>query len=134
MFRRLHETERVVSDNFSDGLQVIRDLSGPPNYWDMDRIENNMFRRYNRSDLDGSLYDSHSIMHYRLVYTQESMGERLYSIFGNVLQLHYYLLYCAIIACDFYVMHTLSEIRMLIMYTCSIHSLKMLYGCYDEQP
>ena len=48
-------------------LQVIRDLSGPPNYWDMDRIENNMFRRYKRSDLDGSLYDSHSIMHYRWV-------------------------------------------------------------------
>ena len=46
-------------------LQVIRDLSGPPNYWDMDRIENNMFRRYKRSDLDGSLYDADSIMHYR---------------------------------------------------------------------
>ena len=102
---------------------MIRDLSGPPNYWDMDRIENNMFRRYNRSDLDGSLYDSHSIMHYRLVYTQESMGGKVVLIFGNVLQL-YTLLYCAIIACDFYLMHTL--IRVLIMYTCSIHSLKML--------
>ena len=45
--------------------QVIKALSGPPNYWDMDRIENNMFRKYKRTDLDGSLYDSKSIMHYR---------------------------------------------------------------------
>ena len=45
--------------------QVMRDLSGPPNYWDLDRIENNMFRRYRRSDLDGSLCDSDSIIHYR---------------------------------------------------------------------
>ena len=44
--------------------QVIKALSGPPNYWDMDRIENNMFKKYKRKDLDGSLYDSKSIMHY----------------------------------------------------------------------
>lgn len=46
-------------------VQVIRSLSGPPNYWDLDRIENNMFKRYKRTDLDGSLYDPKSIMHYR---------------------------------------------------------------------
>jgi hypothetical protein len=46
-------------------VQVIRSLSGPPNYWDRDRIENNMFRRYKRKDLDGTLYDAKSIMHYR---------------------------------------------------------------------
>lgn len=44
--------------------QVIKALSGPPNYWDMDRIENNMFKKYKRKDLDGTLYDSKSIMHY----------------------------------------------------------------------
>lgn len=47
--------------------QVIKSLSGPPNYWDPDRIENNMFKRYNRKDLDGTLYDAKSIMHYRYV-------------------------------------------------------------------
>ena len=45
--------------------QVIKSLSGPPNYWDMDRIENNFFKRYKRKDLDGTLYDPKSIMHYR---------------------------------------------------------------------
>lgn len=49
--------------------QVIKALSGPPNYWDLDRIENNMFKRYNRKDLDGTLYDPKSIMHYRWVST-----------------------------------------------------------------
>ncbi len=46
---------------------MIKSLSGPPNYWDPDRIENNMFKRYNRKDLDGTLYDAKSIMHYRYV-------------------------------------------------------------------
>lgn len=61
--------------------QVIRDLSGPPNYWDVDRIENNMFRRYKRSDLDGSLYDSHSIMHYAYVTNVLYSGVR--TVFSN---------------------------------------------------
>jgi len=37
-------------------LKVIKSMSGPPNYWDLDRIETNFFKRYKRSDL--------SIMHY----------------------------------------------------------------------
>jgi hypothetical protein len=61
----IHEHQSPFPGGFEwNRDNVIRDLSGPPNYWDMDRIENNMFRRYKRSDLDGSLYDSHSIMHY----------------------------------------------------------------------
>ena len=55
----------TVSLAFISVLQVVKSLSGPPNYWDRERIENNMFKRYNRSDLDGTLYDAMSIMHYR---------------------------------------------------------------------
>ena len=40
-------------------------MMGPPNYWDLERIENNFFKRYKRPDLDGTKYDPQSIMHYR---------------------------------------------------------------------
>jgi len=62
----IHEHQSPFKGGFEwNREEVIKSLSGPPNYWDMDRIENNFFRRYNRKDLDGSLYDAKSIMHYR---------------------------------------------------------------------
>ena len=61
----LHNYTINVTQRYTMLHQVIKALSGPPNYWDMDRIENNMFRRYKRKDLDGTLYDAKSIMHYR---------------------------------------------------------------------
>jgi serralysin len=43
---------------------VIRDLSGPPNDWDLATIENNMFRYYPEEDITGTNLDSTSIMMY----------------------------------------------------------------------
>ncbi|XP_064399570.1 zinc metalloproteinase nas-14-like [Halichondria panicea] len=61
----IHEHQSPFKGGFEwDREEVIKSLSGPPNYWDPDRIENNMFKRYNRKDLDGTLYDAKSIMHY----------------------------------------------------------------------
>ena len=45
---------------------VIRDLSGPPNNWDMQTIENNMFRRYDIDQTNGSEVDTNSIMLYAI--------------------------------------------------------------------
>jgi serralysin len=41
---------------------VIRDLSGPPNNWDLAKIEHNMFRKY--EDVTATNADSTSIMMY----------------------------------------------------------------------
>ncbi len=44
--------------------QVINDLSGYPNYWDLDTIELNMFRPYAREETNFTELDQHSIMMY----------------------------------------------------------------------
>jgi len=62
----IHEHQSPFEGGFEWNKEaVIKSLMGPPNYWDMDRIENNMFRRYKKGDLDGTFYDTKSIMHYR---------------------------------------------------------------------
>jgi serralysin len=43
---------------------VIADLSGPPNNWDEATIENNIFKRYDLSELEGTDVDPDSIMMY----------------------------------------------------------------------
>jgi serralysin len=43
---------------------VIADLSGPPNEWDLPTIENNMFKRYDPSELSSTPVDPQSIMMY----------------------------------------------------------------------
>jgi hypothetical protein len=61
----IHEHQSPFKGGFEwNKEEVIKSLSGPPNYWSRERIEDNMFRRYKRSDLDGTLYDAKSIMHY----------------------------------------------------------------------
>lgn len=45
---------------------VIKDLSGPPNNWDLPTIENNMFRTYSKDQLNGTELDKFSIMMYRI--------------------------------------------------------------------
>jgi hypothetical protein len=61
----IHEHQSPFEGGFEwDRDEVVKSLSGPPNYWDRDRIDNNFFKRYKRKDLDGSLYDPKSIMHY----------------------------------------------------------------------
>ena len=44
---------------------VIDDCSGPPNYWDRETIQSNIFYRYKKSQVSGTEYDPKSIMHYR---------------------------------------------------------------------
>ncbi|MCC7597730.1 hypothetical protein IGS61_09550 [Janthinobacterium sp. FW305-129] len=43
---------------------VIRDLSGPPNNWDMDTIERNMFQKYTLDQVVATKLDRDSIMMY----------------------------------------------------------------------
>ena len=61
----IHEHQSPASGGFNwDEEEVIKDLSGPPNYWDLQTIEHNMFARYNEDQLLMTEYDSKSIMHY----------------------------------------------------------------------
>lgn len=43
---------------------VIRDLSGPPNNWDLATIENNIFKKYDQDAVTSSEVDKDSIMMY----------------------------------------------------------------------
>ncbi len=43
---------------------VIRELSGPPNDWDLETIEHNMFKKYSTSMINGTKLDVDSIMMY----------------------------------------------------------------------
>jgi hypothetical protein len=43
---------------------VIRDLSGPPNFWDEERIEFNVFKRYEAGQTQFTEFDPQSIMLY----------------------------------------------------------------------
>jgi hypothetical protein len=45
---------------------VIRDLSGSPNFWDLATIEHNMFEKYNRELINGTALDNRSIMLYAI--------------------------------------------------------------------
>jgi serralysin len=45
---------------------VIADLSGPPNNWDPDKIQRNMFDVYPPNEVAGTQLDSTSIMMYRI--------------------------------------------------------------------
>lgn len=62
----IHEHQSPFRGGYEwDKEAVIRALSGPPNYWDRERIENNIFKRYKKRKLRGTKYDTKSIMHYR---------------------------------------------------------------------
>jgi hypothetical protein len=43
---------------------VIRDLSGPPNFWTVDQIEHNVLNKYSVDQIRGSEFDPDSIMLY----------------------------------------------------------------------
>ena len=62
----IHEHQSPFRGGFEwNKEEVIRSLSGPPNYWDKERIEHNIFKRYKKRRLRGTKYDTKSIMHYR---------------------------------------------------------------------
>lgn len=65
MIGMVHEHQNPLDNPIQwDREKVIEDLSGPPNYWDIDTIERNMFRRYSMSQINGSSFDPESIMLY----------------------------------------------------------------------
>lgn len=53
---------------------VIRDLSGPPNYWNMDKIHKNMFRPYEMNEVNSTPLDANSIMMYPIPKTWTTDG------------------------------------------------------------
>lgn len=72
----LHEFGHAIGlihehQNPTGGIQwnrpnVIRDLSGPPNDWDLETIEHNMFRTYAAEQINGTALDKKSVMLYAI--------------------------------------------------------------------
>jgi hypothetical protein len=44
--------------------EVMRDLSGPPNFWSPDQIRHNVLQKYSRDQIRGTVFDPRSIMLY----------------------------------------------------------------------
>lgn len=55
---------------------VVADLSGPPNNWDLDTIDNNMFKKYEKLAVESSPVDPTSIMMYPIpaAWTQDGVS------------------------------------------------------------
>jgi serralysin len=62
--RLIHEHQNPLGGIKWNRQAVIKDLSGPPNNWDLAKIENNMFRYYPPEQLQASVIDAKSIMMY----------------------------------------------------------------------
>lgn len=62
----IHEHQNPFGGVKWNRTAVIKDLSGPPNNWDLPTIENNIFRTYSKDQLNGTELDKFSIMMYRI--------------------------------------------------------------------
>lgn len=60
----IHEHQNPSSPIQWDVEAVVKDLSGPPNHWNRQQIQSNMFSRYELSELDATPTDGQSIMMY----------------------------------------------------------------------
>ena len=60
----IHEHQNPDTPIDWNRAAVIADLSGPPNNWDEATIENNMFKRYDPSEVSTTPTDRLSIMMY----------------------------------------------------------------------
>jgi serralysin len=60
----IHEHQNPINQIHWNKPAVIRDLSGPPNSWDAQQIEHNMFEAYPSNTIAGTTLDWHSIMMY----------------------------------------------------------------------
>jgi serralysin len=60
----IHEHQNPISSIKWNKPAVIADLSGPPNNWDAQTIEHNMFEQYPSNEIAGTTLDWHSIMMY----------------------------------------------------------------------
>jgi hypothetical protein len=62
----IHEHQNPDGGIKWNRANVIRDLSGPPNNWDLATIEHNMFAAYAREQLNSTALDKKSIMLYAI--------------------------------------------------------------------
>lgn len=60
----IHEHNSPEADIPWDKTKIIAELSGPPNNWDLQTIEFNMFAEFDKSEVDATPFDEHSIMLY----------------------------------------------------------------------
>ena len=62
----IHEHQNPEQGINWDRDAVIADLSGPPNEWDLDTIEHNMFKKYDPAAVIATSTDKDSIMMYQI--------------------------------------------------------------------
>jgi hypothetical protein len=60
----IHEHQNPVDSIAWNKPAVYADLSGPPNNWDQDKIDHNMFATYAPQEIEGAKLDRKSIMMY----------------------------------------------------------------------
>ena len=60
----IHEHQNPIGGIQWNRDAVIDDLSGPPNNWDPETIEHNMFSKYDPAEVDATAADKKSIMMY----------------------------------------------------------------------
>lgn len=75
----IHEHQNPLGSIQWNRDAVIRDLSGPPNNWDLQTIENNMFAPVDPEDVAGTSVDVASIMMYPIpaAWTQDGKSAGL---------------------------------------------------------
>ncbi|MCB1675814.1 MAG: pre-peptidase C-terminal domain-containing protein [Halioglobus sp.] len=59
-----HEHQSPLGGIVWNEAAVIRDLSGPPNFWDEDTIRHNVLEKYTADQINGTEFDPESIMLY----------------------------------------------------------------------
>lgn len=62
----IHEHQNPTGGIQWNRDNVIRDLSGAPNFWPLDTIEHNMFKKYEQNVIRGTALDKLSIMLYSI--------------------------------------------------------------------
>ncbi len=65
----IHEHQNPIGAIEWNKQAVYHDLSGPPNNWDRETIDHNMFETYDKQEIDGTQIDGASIMMYPIPAT-----------------------------------------------------------------
>jgi hypothetical protein len=60
----IHEHQQPTAEIKWNKELVYRQLGGPPNRWDRETVDHNVFNRLSKAELNFSVYDRDSIMHY----------------------------------------------------------------------
>ena len=82
----IHEHQNPVGGIKWDRDNVIKDLSGPPNFWDEATIEHNIFRKYNNEQMNATAVDPQSIMMYPIPqhWTQDGFHTDANDVLSNI--------------------------------------------------